>query len=152
MQNLVCLTRFTVLLLRFWAATVIACRLQSVVSTTSLEIARAGSGELTGTIRVTAPVPFGSRYVAAATAAFRKLHPNVGFELHLTDRIVDLHVGDIDVAIRVAKLADSPLIARRLADNRRVLVAAPDYLERHGTPKHPRDLAEQTCLLFSYPG
>jgi len=116
------------------------------------EIARAGSGELTGTIRVTAPVPFGSRYVAAATAAFRKQHPKVGFELHLTDRMVDLYTGDIDVAIRVAKLADSRLIARRLADNRRILVAAPDYLERHGAPAQPLDLAEHTCLLFSYPG
>lgn len=116
------------------------------------EIARAGSGELTGTIRVTAPVPFGSRYVAAATAAFRKQHPKVGFELHLTDRIVDLYAGDIDVAIRVAKLADSRLIARRLADNRRILVAAPDYLEQHGAPVEPRDLAAHTCLLFSYPG
>lgn len=115
------------------------------------EIARAGSGELTGTIRVTAPVPFGSRYVAA-TAAFRKQHPKVGFELHLTDRIVDLYAGDIDVAIRVAKLADSRLIARRLADNRRILVAAPDYLERHGIPAQPSHLTGHTCLLFSYPG
>lgn len=116
------------------------------------EIARAGSGELAGTIRVTAPVPFGSRYVAAATAAFRKQHPKVGFELHLTDRIVDLYAGDIDVAVRVAKLNDSRLIARRLADNRRILVAAPEYLERHGTPAHPGDLATHTCLIFSYPG
>lgn len=116
------------------------------------EKARAGSGELTGTIRVTAPVPFGSRYVAAATATFRKQPPKVGFELHLTDRIVDMYAGDIDVAIRVAKLADSRLIARRLADNRRILVAAPDYLGRHGTPAQPCDLAEHTCLLFSFPG
>lgn len=116
------------------------------------EIARAGSGELTGTIRVTAPVPFGSRYVAAATADFRRQHPKVGFELHLTDRIVDLYADDVDVAIRVAKLADSRLVARRLADNRRILVAAPDYLERRGTPVHPCDLADHTCLLFSYPG
>lgn len=116
------------------------------------EIARAGSGELTGTIRVTAPVPFGSRYVAAATAAFRQQYPKVGFELHLTDRMVDLYADDIDVAIRVAKLADSRLIARRLADNRRILVAAPDYLERHGAPTQPLDLADHTCLLFSYPG
>lgn len=116
------------------------------------EIARTGSAELTGTIRVTAPVPFGSRYVAAATAAFRKRHPKVGFELHLTDRIVDLYAGDIDVAIRVAKLSDSRLVARRLADNRRILVAAPDYLEHHGIPAHPRDLADHICLLFSYPG
>ncbi|MCM2448247.1 LysR family transcriptional regulator [Rahnella sp. CG8] len=116
------------------------------------EIARAGSDELTGTIRVTAPVPFGSRYVATATAAFRKLHPKVGFELHLTDRIVDLYTGDIDVAIRVAKLADSRLIARHLANNRRILVAAPDYLEQHAPPIQPGDLVDHTCLLFSYPG
>ncbi len=116
------------------------------------EIARTGSGELTGTIRVTAPVPFGGRYVAAAIAAFRKQHPKVGFELHLTDRIVDLYADDIDVAIRVGKLADSRLIARRVADNRRILVAAPDYLAERGMPKHPQDLAGHTCLLIAYPG
>ncbi|MBB6489174.1 LysR family transcriptional regulator [Rhizobium lusitanum] len=116
------------------------------------EIARAGSVELSGTIRLTAPVPFGSRYVAAATAAFRKQHPKVGFELHLTDRIVDLYSGDVDVAIRVAKLSDSRLIARRLADNRRIVVAAPDYLNRYGSLTHPRELTKHTCLLFSYPG
>lgn len=116
------------------------------------EIARVGSGELTGTIRVTAPVPFGSRYVAEATAAFRKQHPKVGFELHLTDRMVDLYAEDIDVAIRVAKLVDSRMIARRLADNQRILVASPDYLRLHGTPERARDLAAHTCLLFSYPG
>jgi DNA-binding transcriptional LysR family regulator len=116
------------------------------------EIARAGSADLSGTIRITAPVPFGGRYVAAATAAFRKLHPKVGFELHLTDRIVDLYAGEIDVAIRVAKLSDSRLIARRLADNRRILVAASDYLAQRGMPEHPQDLTGHACLLFTYPG
>ncbi|MFG1372979.1 LysR family transcriptional regulator [Xanthobacter oligotrophicus] len=116
------------------------------------EIARAGSADLSGTIRITAPVPFGGRYVAAATAEFRKLHPKVGFELHLTDRIVDLYAGEIDVAIRVGKLSDSRLIARRLADNRRILVAAPDYLARRGIPEHPQDLTGHTCLLIAYPG
>lgn len=116
------------------------------------EIARAGSGELTGTIRVTAPVPFGGRYVAAAIAAFRKQYPKVGFELHLTDRVIDLYSSDIDVAIRVGKLSDSRLVARQLAENRRILVASPEYLEERGMPQHPHDLAGHTCLLIAYPG
>ena len=116
------------------------------------EIARRGAVDLDGTIRITTPVPFGSRYIAAATAAFRKLHPKVGFELYLTDRIIDLYASDVDVAIRVAHLSDSQLIARRLAKNHRILVASPEYLERYGTPSHPKDLAKHACLLFSYPG
>ncbi|MCZ4072069.1 LysR family transcriptional regulator [Agrobacterium sp. LMR679] len=116
------------------------------------EIARDGSGQLSGMIRITAPVPFGSRYVAAATAAFRTAHPKVGFELHLTDRVIDLYASDMDLAIRVGSLKDSRLIARRLADNRRILVASPDYLARHGQPEHPADVAGHSCLLFAYPG
>ena len=116
------------------------------------EVARAGASEMSGVIRVSAPVPFGSRYVAAATAMFRKQYPKVGFELRLTDRIVDLYVDDIDIAIRVAKLADSRLIARQLAENRRILVASPEYLKRHGPLDVPRDLTRHACLLFSYPG
>ncbi|MBE7562486.1 LysR family transcriptional regulator [Acidithiobacillus sp. HP-6] len=116
------------------------------------EIARVGSAELSGIIRITAPIPFGSRYVAAATAAFRKLHPKVGFELYLTDRIINLYAGDVDVAFRVAHLNDSQLIVRRFGNNRRILAASPEYLKRSGMPGHPKDLTKHTCLLFSYPG
>ncbi|MBN7806985.1 hypothetical protein JZX86_16650 [Agrobacterium rosae] len=116
------------------------------------EIARTGSDDLSGSIRITAPLPFGSRYVAAATAAFRKRHPKVGFELQLTDRVVDIYAGEVDVAIRAAHLNDSQLIVRRLSDNRRVLVAAPEYYKQNAWPHEPTDLLSHTCLIFSYSG
>lgn len=132
----------------------IATRVRSALALLdeATEIARTGTADVSGIIRITAPVPFGSRYVAAAAAAFRKLHPKVGFEMHLTDRIVDLYAGDVDVAIRVAHLNDSQLIARHLANNRRVLVASPDYVRNNGAPTHPDELSDHCCLLFSYPG
>ncbi|TCV93324.1 LysR family transcriptional regulator [Luteibacter rhizovicinus] len=116
------------------------------------DVARQGNDGLFGMLRVTAPVLFGSRYVAAAIAAFRERHPQVGFELHLTDRVVDLYASDLDLAIRFGRLADSRLLARGLATSRRILVASPDYIRRHGQPIHPRDLRQHRCLLFAYPG
>ncbi|CDH23194.1 LysR family transcriptional regulator [Xenorhabdus bovienii] len=116
------------------------------------EIAKDGSESLTGLIRLTAPVPLGRTYVAAAIAEFRKKYPSVGFILHLTDKIVDLYKVEMDLAIRVANLTDSGLIARRLTDNKRILVASPDYLRLHGELQHPEELINHNCLLFSASG
>lgn len=116
------------------------------------DVARHGTGTLTGTLRITAPVPFGSRYVAPAIGAFHERHPQVGFELQLSDHVVDLYAEDLDLAIRMGPLRDSRLVARRLATSVRILVAAPDYLRRRGAPGHPRDLANHDGLLFAYPG
>ncbi|CDG99907.1 LysR family transcriptional regulator [Xenorhabdus bovienii] len=116
------------------------------------EIAKDGSESLTGLIRLTAPVPLGRTYVAAAIAEFRKKYPSVGFTLHLTDKIVDLYKVEMDLAIRVANLTDSGLIARRLTDNKRILVASPDYLRLHGELQHPEELINHNCLLFSASG
>lgn len=118
----------------------------------AVEIANNGNEAVSGVIKITAPVPFGRTYVAAATAKFRELYPSVGFVLHLTDSIVDLYANDIDLAIRVAHLTDSNLVARRVADNRRILVASPDYLKLHGKPLHPTDLNQHQCLLFAMQG
>jgi DNA-binding transcriptional LysR family regulator len=65
---------------------------------------------------------------------------------------VDLLRSDFDLAIRIGALADSTLVARRIAPSERVLVASPAYLEKNGTPSRPADLAAHTCLVFSYPG
>lgn len=116
------------------------------------EIAGQGNQELTGTLRVTASVPFGRKYVAPAISVFRQHYPKVGFELQLSDHVADLFTSDIDLAIRMGELSDSRLVARRVAGNRRILTASPDYLRRHGTPRHPSDLTQHTCLLFNYPG
>lgn len=116
------------------------------------ELARDGRQGLRGVIRLTAPAPFGHKYVTAAIRDFRRLHPQVDFELRLSDQVQDLHGGNLDLAIRIGQLADSRLVAQRLAPNRRVLVASPDYLRVHGTPNAPDDLARHECLVFAYPG
>ncbi|MBS3685131.1 LysR family transcriptional regulator [Klebsiella quasipneumoniae] len=116
------------------------------------ELARGGSQELTGNIRLTAPAPFGRKFVASAITDFCRLHPRVGFDLRLSDQVQDLYSGDLDLAIRMGELADSRLIARRVADNRRILVASPAFIEAHGNPAQPEDLEHHNCLVFVYPG
>ncbi|TNL08717.1 LysR family transcriptional regulator [Kosakonia cowanii] len=116
------------------------------------ELARGGSQELTGNIRLTAPAPFGRKFVAPAITDFCRLHPRVGFDLRLSDQVQDLYSGDLDLAIRMGELADSRLIARRVADNRRILVASPKFIEAHGNPARPEDLEHHNCLVFAYPG
>ena len=116
------------------------------------ELATGGSRDLRGTIRLTAPTPFGRKYVAPAIHDFCRLHPGVGFDLRLSDQVQDLYSGDLDMAIRMGELADSRLVARRIADNRRILAASPTYLKAHGHPEQPEELAQHSCLVFAYPG
>lgn len=116
------------------------------------ELATGGSQELSGTIRLTAPTPFGRKFVAPAIHDFCRLHPRVGFDLRLSDQVQDLYSGDLDLAIRMGELADSRLVARRVADNRRILAASPAYLKEHGQPALPEELERHNCLVFAYPG
>src|SRR5690606_17994504 len=80
-------------------AIVLRARVALAVLEEIQELASGGSGELSGTLRVTAPAPFGRKYVAAAIADFRRLHPGVGFDLRLSDQVQDLYAGDFDLAI-----------------------------------------------------
>lgn len=107
---------------------------------------------LRGTLRVATPASFGRKHVAPAIADFRARYPQIRISLHLSDQMVDLVEEGLDLAIRIADLADSAQIARRLADNRRVVCAAPAYIARFGAPRHPRDLADHACLVLRYPG
>lgn len=116
------------------------------------ELASSGSQDLRGVIRLTAPMPFGRKFVAPAIEDFCRLHPRVGFDLRLSDQVQELYSGDLDMAIRMGELADSRLVARRVAGNRRILAASPDYLKAHGLPAQPEDLAQHSCLVFAYPG
>lgn len=116
------------------------------------ELATGGNQELSGTIRLTAPMPFGRKFVAPAIHDFCRLHPRVGFDLRLSDQVQDLYSGDLDLAIRMGELADSRLVARRVADNRRILAASPAYLKVNGQPAQPEDLERHNCLVFAYPG
>lgn len=116
------------------------------------ELSRGGSEELTGNIRLTAPAPFGRKYVAPAISAFCQVHPRVGFDLRLSDQIQDLYSGDFDLAIRMGELADSRLLARKIANNRRILIASSEYLKNHPPIERPEDLLNHNCLVFAYPG
>ncbi len=103
-----------------------------------------------GRLRVNAPMSFGVRHLAPALPDFMARYPELTVDLALNDRVVDLVEEGFDLAIRIARLADSSLIARRLAPNRLVLCAAPAYLERHGAPRAVADLKGHECLLYSY--
>ncbi len=102
-----------------------------------------------GRIRVSAPMSFGFLHLAQAIPDFLKRYPEVAIDLAMTDRFVDLVEEGFDLAIRLGKLADSSLIARRLAPVRMAVCASPDYLEAAGTPVVPGDLAHHACLSYS---
>lgn len=99
-----------------------------------------------GLLRVTAPLTF--NFLGPIVAEFLKRYPEVQLELVCTDRSVDLVEEGFDVAVRAGRLADSSLIARKLGDIARVVVAAPEYLEQRGVPKSPKDLERHDCLVF----
>lgn len=108
----------------------------------------AGTGEPRGELRMTAPVLFGQMHVAPAVVEFLRRHVRVSVELLLLDRVVDLVDEGIDVALRIAPLADSSMIAIPVGSVRRVVVASPGLLERAGAPRRPEDLAELPCVRF----
>jgi DNA-binding transcriptional LysR family regulator len=112
--------------------------------------AQAKSATPRGRIRLAAPMSFGLRHVAPALPAFMSAYPEVSIDLRLDDRMVDLVAGGIDVALRIADLPDSSLIARRLCPVSRWVVGAPSYFLRRGTPRRPRDLEDHSCLGYSY--
>lgn len=109
----------------------------------------AGGSTVRGHLRITAPAGFGRRHVAPLVPAFRARYPQVTISLNLSDRVVDLIAEGYDCAVRVGDLPDSSLVSVRLADNRRRVVAAPQYLQRRGTPQHPHDLLQHDCLVLS---
>jgi DNA-binding transcriptional LysR family regulator len=110
--------------------------------------ARDASTELSGRLRIAAPVSFGARHLAPALAAFLADHPKVEVELELNDRFVDLVGEGYDLAIRSGQLEDSSLIVRPIAEARIQLAAAPAYLARRGTPESPGDLTRHVCLVY----
>lgn len=102
-----------------------------------------------GPLRIACPRPLGQRHLVPMITEFTQLHPLVEVTLLVEDRLTDLVAEHIDVAIRVAHLDDSSLVATQLADNPRVLVAAPAYLAHAGTPTTPQDLAQHACVLWT---
>ncbi|GLT13544.1 LysR family transcriptional regulator [Vibrio algivorus] len=116
----------------------------------SVEAARgavgAGNNNPTGTLRVTAPASFGRIHLIPALKGFMSKYPDITVDFRFSDSIIDMVEGGFDVAIRVAELKDSTLIARKLAQDRRIVVASPEYLQEFGTPKKPQDLANHNCI------
>ena len=109
----------------------------------------AGGVKASGHLRITAPAGFGRRHVAPLVPRFRELHPEVSISLNLSDRVVDVAGEGFDCAVRVGDLPDSSLVSVRLADNRRLCVATPRYLQQHGRPQTPADLVRFDCLTLS---
>ncbi len=103
-----------------------------------------------GRLRVNSSMSFGHIFLAPLLPAFQALYPEVTVELTLNDRLVDVVEEGYDLAVRIARLGDSSLIARKLADARRIIAAAPAYLAQHGRPAAPADLAAHNCLTYSY--
>lgn len=115
------------------------------------EAERAASGEYRaprGELLVTAPIMFGKLHVAPIVHEFLNAYPEVNIRLILTDAVIDLIELHIDVAVRIGRLPDSTLVARRVGEIRWVVCASPDYLNRRGTPMSPPDLAEHDCIAF----
>jgi DNA-binding transcriptional LysR family regulator len=108
--------------------------------------ADAGLTEPQGLLSVTAPVAFGSLHVRPIVDTYLGSHPGVRVRLLLLDRVVSIIDEGVDVAVRIAHLADSALIAIAVGSVRRMVVASPEYLERHGRPKTPSDLAAHRCV------
>lgn len=111
------------------------------------DLRQAGS-EPSGILRVTTSASFGRMYISPLLPEFQRRYPAVRLSVNLNDERLDLIGSGMDLAIRIGPLDDSSLVARKLADNRRVLACSPDYLRRRVAPRIPQDLADHECLLL----
>lgn len=110
----------------------------------------ADQGAPRGRLRVSAALSHGRLVIVPLLGDFVQRYPHILVDIALTDTLVDIAAGQADVAIRFGPLADSTLTARKLGENRRVIVASPAYLARHGTPQTPEDLLRLNCLNFNF--
>jgi len=115
-----------------------------------VQSAAVARSEPSGTLKVAAPLPIGTRLLAPALPEFRRRYPKLDIDLRLNDRFVNLVEEGIDVAIRVGNLPDSNLISRGLAPSRVSAFASPAYLARRGAPGRPEDLKDHDCVNFRY--
>ncbi len=101
-----------------------------------------------GLIRLSVPLSFGLRHLSPLLMDFNVTYPDVVTEIDFTDRRVKLVDEGLDLAIRITRRLDPLDVARRIGSSRLQAIASPDYLRRHGEPKHPRELAEHECLIY----
>lgn len=111
---------------------------------------RAGVSRISGPIRLSAPVDLGQSQVVPVIDRFLDAHPDVTIDLNLTDSFVDLVAQGFDFAVRYGPSADATLKTRLIGENRRLVCAAPRYLDRHGTPAHPDELTQHECILMRF--
>jgi DNA-binding transcriptional LysR family regulator len=104
--------------------------------------------QVAGPIRLSAPLSFGTAHLAPALADFARLHPAVELDIEFEDSTVDLAGGGYDLAVRIGRLADSSLVARRIAPVRKHAVASPDYLAERGRPERPADLVGHDIMVY----
>jgi DNA-binding transcriptional LysR family regulator len=109
----------------------------------------AADGELSGSLRVSAPMTLGTLYLGPILASFLQQHPRLNATFDLDDRVIELQSGGYDLAIRAGHLPDSSLIARRLCVTRRIVCCSPAYAERNGLPKSPDDIPAHECIGYS---
>jgi DNA-binding transcriptional LysR family regulator len=121
----------------------------SRIEDAELEIARL-QGAPRGTLKVNVPMSFGLLHIAPSLHEFLKACPELSVDLAMEDRFVNLVDEGYDLAIRITRLADSALVARKLAPCRQVVCASPEYLARHGCPSTPEDLSSHNCVIYSY--
>ncbi|MHA2771137.1 LysR family transcriptional regulator [Vibrio harveyi] len=103
----------------------------------------------TGTLRVTASASFGRLHLVPALKGFMAKYPELTIDFRFSDSIIDMVEGGFDVAVRLAELKDSSLVARKLAPDRRIVVASPEYLAQHGTPLSPEELVNHECVTLA---
>jgi DNA-binding transcriptional LysR family regulator len=114
------------------------------------DVASTGGSQPVGELRVTAPVSFGIHCLAPVLSEFSARHPRLSVQIEFLDRHADLIGEGFDVAIRISRLKDSSLIARKLAPIRHAVCGSPEYFRKHGKPKTPADLQRHNALLYSY--
>lgn len=124
-------------------------RLLGDLDETEQQIARGGA-QPEGCVRVSSSVSFGSAALEPILPAFWEAYPKIVIDLSLSDEVVDLYLDRTDVAIRVGRLPNSNLMARKIGDTRRCIVASPGYLAKWGTPQTPEDLVRHNCLGFNF--
>jgi DNA-binding transcriptional LysR family regulator len=105
---------------------------------------------LRGMLKVNTSVALGEDYIAPIAYRFQRQHPGLAIDLTLNERFVDLVEEGIDLAVRFGPVVDENLVARRLGSTRRLTVATPAYLRKHGTPKTPAEFARHNCIAFNY--
>ncbi|WP_341663851.1 LysR family transcriptional regulator [Vibrio sp.] len=121
---------------------------EEIISSVDAAQATVGTGKACpkGTLRITAPASFGRMHLMPALKGFLEQYSELSVDIRLTDSMVDLVEGGFDVAIRNADLKDSTLIAKKLATDKRIMVASPGYIATHGKPAHPSELKSHLCI------